>query len=188
MTEGRHIAETERTRANLMQVGTIAEADYASARVRVTIGGLVSAWLPWITGRAGGDRTWAAPEIGEQVLVACPDGDPASGVVVGAIYQADHGAPADSADVHRTTYSDGAVIEYDRAAHALRASLPDGGSVTLTSPGGITISAPQVSITGDLSVTGTLTASADVIADGVSLTTHVHSGVDTGPGTTGEPL
>lgn len=168
----RSVAELERTRANLLQVGTIAEADYAKARVRVLVGGLTSAWLPWMASRAGGDRSWSAPEVGEQVLVACPDGDPASGVVLGAIYQQDYAAPAASADVQRTEYGDGTVVEYDRAAHRLTVALAEGGTVEI---------AGDVQIAGDVHVTG------DVVAGTISLKTHTHGGVDPGLGNTGLP-
>lgn len=172
MSTNRTLAELERTRANLIQVGVVAEADYAKARVRVLMGGLTSAWLPWTAARAGGDRTWAALEVGEQVLVACPDGDPASGVVIGAIYQAAHGAPADNADLNRTVYSDGAVVEYDRAAHAMTVTLPSGGTLNITAPGGVTVvatagvtvnapgnvtvTAPMTTLNGNLTVTGAI--------------------------------
>ena len=210
MSQTRTLAELERTRANLIQVGVVAEADYAAARVRVLMGGLTSAWLPWTTARAGGDRTWAAPEVGEQVLIACPDGDPASGVVLGAIYQAAHAAPADNADTTRTVYSDGAVVEYDRAAHAMTITLPGGGTLDITAPGDVTITAPLTKIVGNLELSGVLTTGTggagggtingnlhiiggldttlDVVADTISLQEHVHDGVTPGGGNTGEPV
>lgn len=181
MTTDRAIAELERSRANLLRVVTVAEADYAEARVRVTLDeGHTSAWLPWLTSRAGGDRTWAAPEVGEQVLIACPDGDPAQGVILGAIYQQQYAAPADSADITRTEYSDGAIIEYDRSSHALTATLPEGGTAT---------------IVGDLHVDGHITATKYVRADGevsanggnIRLTQHLHGGVKFGSELSGPP-
>ena len=211
----RAVAEAERTRANLLQVGTIAEADYARARVRVLMAGLTSAWLPWLAARAGGDRAWVAPELGEQVLVACPDGDPASGVVLGAIYQASAAAPAASPDITRTVYADGAVIEYDRAAHALRALLPAGGTATLVAPGGVAITGDTVidgtltvselvtaqagitttggtgatiTVTGSIHVTGSVTSDGDQVAAGISQTGHIHGGVQPGGGNTAEPV
>lgn len=42
-------------------------------------------------------------------------------------------------------------------------------------------------VDGDVEVTGTVTASEDVVADGVSLHDHTHSGVQTGSGDTGAP-
>lgn len=161
MPAARDTAELERTRANLVQFGTVAEADYAAARVRVKLGELVTAWLPWLSVRAGGDRTWSAPEIGEQVSVLCPDGDPAGGIVLGAIYCTAHAAPADAATVARTTYADGAVIEYDRAAHRLSAALPPGATVNLVADGGATINVRDgISIDasgGGATINGTLT-------------------------------
>jgi hypothetical protein len=47
---------------------------------------------------------------------------------------------------------------------------------------GITIVSPTVTIQGNLNVTG------DVVANGISLDTHVHSGVQTGSGDTGPPV
>lgn len=159
--------ETERTRANLLQVGVVQAADYSVARVRVLMGGLISAWLPWLAVRAGGDRTWAAPEVGEQVLVACPDGDPAGGVVLGAIYQQSAAAPASSADVTKTVYSDGAVIEYDRSSHTLTATLPSSGSAVVTAPQitvtaatGITVTTPTLTLNGNLTISGAISTGA----------------------------
>ena len=185
MPSARDTAELERARANLVQIGTVDEADYAKARVRVKLGGLTTAWLPWLSVRAGGDRTWSAPEAGEQVAVLCPDGDPAGGIVLGSIYCTAHGAPADAATVARTTYADGAVIEYDRAAHRLSATLPAGGTVDLVADGGMTINA-QGGVTLNASG-GDVVVQGDVIADGVSLKTHRHTGVEVGSGRSGPP-
>lgn len=167
MLTARALADLERTRANTLQLGVVQEADYAKARLRVQVAGLTSAWLPWLAVRAGGDRTWAAPEVGEQVLIGCPDGDPARGVVLGAIFKQDHAAPAASADLTRTVYADGAVIEYDRAAHKLTATLPAGGAATLTAPGGCTIIGPT-EIRGTLRVTAAVTADSTVTVTGAT--------------------
>jgi phage baseplate assembly protein V len=149
----RQFGQYERTLANAAQLGRVAETDYPKARARVILtDGLRSAWLPWLACRAGGDRTWWAPEVDEQVLVVCPDGDPARGVIVGALYCQDASAPADAETVHRTEYKDGASIEYDRAAHALKATLPDGGTAELTAKGGITLIGPT-EVRGTLKVT-----------------------------------
>jgi phage baseplate assembly protein V len=113
----------------------VEEADYSRARVRVRAGDMLTGWLPWVTERASRDVTWWAPEVGEQVLVLSPDGEPAQGVVLFAVYQAAHPASADRETVHRTVYEDGATIEYDRAAHRLNAQIP--GDVTLTCSGDV---------------------------------------------------
>lgn len=188
----RALAELERTRANLIQVGTVTEVDYAKARAKVLLAGLETAWLPWTTTRAGGDRTWASPEVSEQVLVVCPDGDPAQGVIAGSIYQAQWSAPAASGDVTRTVYSDGAVTEYDRAAHAMAVTLPAGGALTVTAPGGVTITGNltvtgSIASTGNLTVTGSITSTGDQVAGTISQKNHVHTGVVPGGGLSGAP-
>ncbi len=87
MSNDFEITELNRRLANLIRLGVIDRVDHASARVRVKIGDLLTAWLPWATIKAGKDSAWWAPEKGEQVLVFSPSGDLAQGVVLGAIFQ-----------------------------------------------------------------------------------------------------
>lgn len=193
-------AETARQVANMIRPGVVSEADYAKAMVRVKAGDLHTGWLPWLTGRAGKDVTWWAPEIGEQVLILCPDGDPAQAVVLMAIYSTAQPPPADRPTIHVTRYEDGAEISYDREAHRLTATIP--GDVALTATGavtvkadgainvestaGITIKAPTVTIqadvtlqgdlaqTGNLNVTGNINASGTVMDAGGNSNHHKH--------------
>jgi phage baseplate assembly protein V len=124
------LGELERRLSNTIRPGTVLEADYAKARLRVTMGDNTSAWLPWLTSRAGEDRTWHAPEVGEQVIVIAPGGELSAGYVMpGGVYKNDYPANADKAEISRTTYKDGAVIEYDREAHAHRIQLPEGKAI-----------------------------------------------------------
>jgi len=113
-------AELERRLWNLLRPGVIAEADYGAAKVKIQSGDLVTGWIPWLTTRAAGDSDWWAPEVGEQVLMLSPGGDPAQAVVLPALYQQAHPAPAADENVRRVKFADGTVIEYDRAAHRLK--------------------------------------------------------------------
>lgn len=155
------LADLERRVANVVRLGVVAEVDAEAARCRVRYDAdeagapVVSGPLPWVTARAGADRAWWAPEAGEQVVMLAPSGELVQAVVLPSLYREAHPAPADAPTVRRTVYDDGAVIEYDRAAHRLRAALPAGGTAELVSPGG-------VSVTGNLAVTGAITATADV--------------------------
>jgi len=45
----------------------------------------------------------------------------------------------------------------------------------------------DVSITGAVTTTSTITAEGEVTGNGIKLSTHTHSGVETGSGSTGEP-
>ena len=133
------LVELARRLANVVRPGVVAEADHALARVRVKYGEeaeAVSAWLPWLAGRAGGDLEWWAPEIGEQVLILAPSGELANGIVIAGLYSDARPAPASSSDRHVTRYIDGAEIEYDREAHRLKAVLPEGGTAEITAPDG----------------------------------------------------
>lgn len=156
----RRITELERRQSNMLRVGTIAEADYARARVRVSIGPLLTAWLPWLTQRASKTSTWHAPEVGEQVLVVSPAGELAQAVVIPALYQSAHPANADNPDIARITFADGAVLEYDRAAHRLAADIP--GSASIKTSGDLT-----AAIGGKLAaeVTGSVSLDTKAAAD-----------------------
>lgn len=180
------VAELERKLQNLIQPGRVVGLDAAGARAMVALGELVTAPLPWLTGRAGADREWWAPEPGEQVVVLCPSGDPALGWILPGAYCDDAPANGDRSDVHRTTYKDGAVVEYDRQAHRLRAVLPSGGSADITADGGVTVTGP-VHVVGDVQVDGEIRATKDVTADSISLQKHVHGGVQAGGAKTGVP-
>ena len=110
------VVELARAVANMLRIGTIADADYDNALVKVQIGDLITGWLPWFTPRALGDRTWLPLEVGEQVMVLSPSGDLAQGIVLGSIFQTDAPAPGVQVGVSRTVFNDGLVVEHDRVA------------------------------------------------------------------------
>lgn len=197
--------ENDRKLANVAMIGTIAELDEATARVRVNADGLVTDWLPWSAGRAGpGVREWSSPEVGEQVVLLCPYGDPAQGIVLGSVYQDAHEAPANLKTTHRTEYADGAFVEYDREAHAMKIDVPSGGKIELTIGGTVLlledgkatlttpeflVDCPSSTFEGNIAVHGTVTVTGgDVTADGKSLKTHTHGGVESGGSTSGPPV
>lgn len=109
--------ELDRRLANVVRIGKIAELDEANARVKVELGDVKTDWLPWASVRAGGDRSWTAPEVGEQVMLIAPSGELAAAVVMGSVPQDSHPAPASSKDHTRYQWSDGAFQDYDRAGH-----------------------------------------------------------------------
>jgi phage baseplate assembly protein V len=157
----RRLTELERRQASTLRLGTIAEADYKRARVRVKIGPLLTAWLPWLTHRASKNITWHAPEVGEQVLVLAPSGELTNAVVLPAIYQSAYPAPTDNPDIARLTFDDGAVLEYDRAAHKLTADIPGSADIKLKKDITATIGgnlAAKISGNADLTAGGNLSA------------------------------
>lgn len=186
------IAELNRLLENLIRFGIVAAVQLVPPRVQVQTGGLKTTWLPWLAWRAGEDQEWDPPTVGEQVLLLSPSGQLANGVAVTGIFSDAVPANGERAGLHRRTYADGAVIEYDSVAHHLAAVLPDGGTTELVSAGGIRIVGDithegNYTQTGNQDVTGTVTVSVDVVAAGISLVKHPHGGVMPGPSKTGVP-
>ena len=124
---------------NLLRIGTVSEVDLDRARVRVHYGAgrsgdgveAQTALLPWMTTRAGADRTWWAPSVGEQVMILSPSGDLAAGVALPAIFSAAGPPPAAEDTQAVLAFADGAVISYDASSHTLRAALPAGGKLAV---------------------------------------------------------
>lgn len=194
------IAELFRLISNLVRIGTVFAVDLASqpARVRVASGDLQSNWLPWLELRAGSTMTWNPPTIGEQVVLLCPDGDPAAGVVLMGLNSDAIPAPSASAAEHVTLYPDGARIVYDHEAGQLTAEGIK--TATVTASESATLKCPEITLDGNVTVTGLFTYQAGMSgkngkgnntaisgdlrhtdgalsSNGVVLHTHTHGGV-----------
>lgn len=103
--------------------GLVDEVDEArsKARVRFPDDGTVSGWLSVLHRNTLENQDYHLPDEGE--FVACmldPLGE--HGCILGAVYSSANKPPGPSRDVRRVTFSDGAVVEYDRAASELRIS------------------------------------------------------------------
>ena len=186
-------AALSRMLENLIRFGVIAAVQMAPPRVQVKTGSLTTAWLPWLALRAGADQEWDPPTEGEQVILFSPSGQLANGVVVTGLFSDHIPANGDRAGLHRRTYADGAVIEYDSVAHHLNATLPESGTTSLVSKGGINIIGPinhqgDYNQTGNQNVVGLVTVSEDVVAANVSLVNHLTTGVKQGDDQSGRPL
>jgi len=70
---------------------------------------------------------------------------------------------------------------------ALLITSYDGKTKLSIKPNEITLTAPTTTINGNLQVNGQINATGDVLGAGISLSTHIHSGVEPGSGTTGTP-
>lgn len=159
--------EIRRLIINLIRKGSVMKVDLTSnpPTCRVSVGnaddpdgeGLQTNWLPFFALRAGKTREWNPPTEGEQVVLFCPMGDPAQGVVLCGLYSDDAPAPSTSPDTHLRAYPDGAIVEYDHASHSLSANLPAGATVNVTAPGAVNVNTKAATVTAD-----TVTLDADV--------------------------
>lgn len=116
--------------------GIVSAIDAATGRARVKFPAdddMESFWLEVLQPRAlaSGDRAYWMPDVGEAVAVLMDDNDE-DGVVLGAVYSSADPPPVTSADKKHETHKDGAIFEYDRAAHVYRVSVPAGGRIEIS--------------------------------------------------------
>nr|WP_242507946.1 phage baseplate assembly protein V [Rhodothalassium salexigens] len=141
------VTDIARRLANLIGLGTIAEVDPSVARVRVTLNGRLTDWLPLPAPIGRNAIGWHPPRVGAQVLVACPGGDPANAVIVQALYSADCPAPSDDPALDTVRFEDGTQVTYDSEAHELRLALPaEGARVIVECAERVTIDAPAIDL------------------------------------------
>ena len=145
-----NIADLARLLENIVRFGTVEAVQMQPPRVQVKSGNITTAWRPWLNLRAGADREWDPPTIGEQVVLLSPSGNLAQGVVLTGLFSDLIPANGARAGLHRRTYRDGAVIEYDSIAKHLRATLPG---------------TAEVIAEGDIDVTSNANISAVALGD-----------------------
>ncbi len=148
----------------MFRVGLVKQQDLQGARVRVAFPDrdqMLSYWLPILFPKTQNDKGYWVPDIGEQVVCLMDEHDEA-GAVLGAIYSSADTPPVQSADKYHMSFKDGASIEYDRAAHALAVSLPNGAAMSVSASGA------SIAIDGG----GNVTVHA---AGGISLVTSAHN-------------
>lgn len=197
---------------NLIRIGTINAVDLDHGLCRVETGGNLTAWLHWLTCRAGRSRSWWAPSEGEQVLILALGGELDTAFVLPGIFSDDFPAPSASADALHISFPDGAVLEYEPATGALTvtgiktATVEASESITantkvvmVNASQKITLDAPVVECTNQLvtgtiqikqggSMTGNLThTGGSITSNGVVMHTHTHGGIQRGGGNTDKP-
>lgn len=137
--------EGARRISNVVRYGKVKEADYKKALIRVELqaGELTTDWIPWVTLRAGKDKFWWAPEVGEVMLVLAPSGELANAVALPAAFSNEN-QNADRETIQRQTFDDGTVIEYDREAHKLKMDVK--GDVEIKATGNVTIIGERIDL------------------------------------------
>lgn len=125
------ISDIERRLANLASYGTIAAVDHAKGLVRVDVNGRMSGWLPQPQSIGNNYRAFSPLRIGQQVVLACPSGDPANGVIVQSLNSDALPPPGDAGDVDRMVFNDGTVIGYDSGAKDFTIDVNPAGSANV---------------------------------------------------------
>ena len=136
-------ADLSRRLENLIRLGKIKTVEPTKTFLTVTvqIGEITTAPLRYLNLRAGNDKTFDPPSIGEEVVVLSPCGVLEIGIVFGGLNNTDN--PVLSQDLNKNirVFSDGCMISYDTKTHALEVILPSNGTAVLTANGGVTVNA-----------------------------------------------
>lgn len=162
--------------SNLLLYGTVEKIEADTAQVRISEN-VLSPPLPWAS-LAGNLKTWAAPSIGEQVAILCPDGDISTGYIVSRLYSDKNAALSVDPNEYIVAFPDGTILKYNTEKHIMSGECH--AETQFKFPQGLTIEG-NISIKGDIKATGKIEAS-DVTASGISLKSHKHpvSGSSTG--------
>ncbi len=171
-------ADTLRLLGDLAREGVVESVNLSAGTARVRFGDLITGDIPWLSPRAGKTRIYAAPSIGEQVVVLSPEGRTSAAIIIGSLSSDQHPHPADDESVV-LEFEDGAWLGYDPVEHSLIARLPAGSFVQVT--------ADDIYLRGNVHVDGQITATGDVVGAGKSLKGHVHLNVQPGQGLSGKP-
>ncbi|MCC6478069.1 MAG: phage baseplate assembly protein V [Sphingomonadaceae bacterium] len=174
----------------MIDFGVVVSVDLAEARCVVRIGDpdeddAETPPIRWCAFRAGQTRIWSAPSVGEQGILIKRDGELANAIFMPGIV-CDAFPPVGNSAIDRIEFGDGSRLDYDAQAHAFEINLSGNATAKITAPGGLTIEA-DVTINGNVDISGTATATEDVIGGGKSLKSHKHTGVQAGGGVSGTP-
>ncbi|EEW1561650.1 phage baseplate assembly protein V, partial [Escherichia coli] len=147
--------------------------------------------------RAGAFSVWVPPATGEQVAFVCIGGNPETAIIIGSLWSDDIPAPGSTLKEIIMTAPDGAVFRYDADAGALEVKGIKTASIQADTR--ITLDTSEVVCTRKL-ITATLEvqnggemrgsishSGGSLTSNGITVHTHTHGGVRTGPGTTGGP-
>lgn len=183
-------AESQRRLHNIATIGTVTHIDADRALMRLAVGDNVTDWVNIPTIAAGQVRVWRCPSIGEQYLLVSPSGELANAIPVISLFSDHNPSPSTDPNEIRIRYNDTDFCSINVANSQLTMHI---SQITNQAATSIVLDTPNTTLTGNLQVNGdincdnTITAATEVTANGINLTTHTHSGVKSGPSSTGAP-
>lgn len=198
-----------------LRFGTISkiDADKGLAKVSFKEDGIESDWLPILQKNTKANKHSHTYDIDEHV--ACMmDEHAEKGVIMGAVYSKNENpGTVKGADIEGVEFSDGTKVSYNRSTSELKIDCAGKVTVicteaTVEASSKVTLDTPTVDVSGDLNVTGGITAGGAMEATGniqttsgdikttsgavkeglIRLGTHKHTGVTPGGGTTATPI
>lgn len=183
-------AEHQRRLHNIATIGTVIEIDADAALMRLAVGDNETDWLSIPTIAAGMVSVWRCPSMSEQFLLVSPSGELANAIPVVSLYSDRNPSPSTDPNEIRIRYNDTDFCSIDVANSQLTMHV---SQITNQAATSIVWETPSATLTGDLQVNGSIdcgksiTAAEEVTANGIKLTAHTHSGVESGGSSTGQP-
>jgi len=192
--------ESERRINNVINLGIATDVNYDDATCRVEIDGNKTDWLPFGAARMGNVKIWNPPSVGEQVMVVSENGEIDTAVVTNSFDYDSHPMPSRNPSSIEMHCKDGAIFSYDHDAHKLDVRLPN-ASTTNVKSNVVNVSADDINFSASnirMSCTSyaidcsdyTLDSSSNnhngtMVINGQPYLNHNHSGVKSGPSSTG---
>ncbi|TYS66376.1 phage baseplate assembly protein V [Bacillus infantis] len=142
-------ASNIRTLMNMFRTGIVDAIDPAAGTVRVVFpdkDDSISEDLPLIASE------YNMPEVGQTVFCLFLPNGVQEGICLGSFYSEENRPPTSNPDLYVKKLDEGLSIEYNKKSKSLR--------IQAASP--ITISAPTVSVNGNLNVSGNITAGGTI--------------------------
>ena len=183
-------AEHQRRLHNIATIGTVIEIDADAALMRLAVGDNQTDWLSIPTIAAGMVSVWRCPSISEQFLLVSPSGELANAIPVVSLYSDHNPSPSTDPNEIRIRYNDTDFCSIDVVNSQLTMHI---SQITNQAATSIVWDTPSATLTGNLQVDGSIncgksiTAATEVTANGIKLTAHTHSGVESGGSSTGQP-
>ena len=183
-------AEHQRRLHNIATIGTVIDIDADAALMRLAVGENETDWVNIPSIAAGSISVWRCPSIGEQYLLVSPSGELANAIPVISLYSEHNPSPSTDPNEIRIRYNDTDFCSIDVVNSQLTMHV---SQITNQAATSIVWDTPSATLTGDLQVNGSIdcgksiTAAEEVTANGIKLTAHTHSGVESGGSSTGQP-
>lgn len=170
----------------MIRYGTVTSVFPERGTVKVTFEDLniPSAEISVLQGRTEKTKHYSFPKLGEVGICIFPE-NTFDGFYLGSGYNDATPIPAGAgAGVETTIFSDGTVISYDENNSKLYIDCK--GKIEIVAKN-IKIESPDIKVIGNIDIQGVVNVSNDVVANGISLTKHKHSGVKAGGDISGGP-
>lgn len=119
------LAGLEKRLANICRIAQVMAVDETTGRLDVTFEGHILKDIPFLTMRAGEDKTYWLPSVGELGMLTAPSGDLANAFFQPGIFYSGFPVPEMDATLVKRIFRDGMEEEIDTDAHNYKYTTGD---------------------------------------------------------------